>query len=441
MKKLLLVSTLFLSAFAFSQAPTIQWKKTMGGTGNDFNRCITQTADGGFITVGGTLSTNGDITGSHGSFDYWVVKTDAAGTIQWQKALGGTGYDFAYSVKQTMDGGYVVVGWSDSNDGDVTGNHGAHDFWVVKLFKNGTIDWQKTYGGSNNDAAYSVAQTFYDGGYIVAGYTSSTDGDVVGNHGVDDSWVLKLDGAGNIQWKKALGGTSNDYARQIYQTSDQAFVVIGDSESNDGDVSGNSGQADCWVVKLDISGTIQWQKSLGGTKIDIGLSIQQASDNGYIVAGWSDSLALGNGAADYWLMKLDPSGNITWQAPFGGTGTDFAYSVDITADGGFVVSGNSSSTNGDVTGNQGLHDFWIIKFNGLPLAVNMPVLNQSLSIYPNPSTGQFNFTNIKPADKIEIYDITGRIIINEVTQTSNFIGRFNVCKIKLSSTRIRIYTK
>jgi len=477
MKKTLLITILSFIVFAVYSQPTIQWKKTFGGTGNDFNRCITQTSDGGFITVGGTLSTDGDVTGNHGSFDYWVVKTDAAGTIQWQKALGGTGYDFAHSVKQTFDGGYIIVGWSDSNDGDVTGNHGVndiwmvklnvagniqwqkslggsdsdfaysvyqnsdstyvvsgrtfssngdvtsnnggHDYWILKISQTGSIIWQKTYGGSNNDYAYSVTQTLYDGGYVVVGHTTSSNGDVVGSHGGDDVWVLKLDGAGNIQWKKALGGTGNDYAKQIYQTGDLGFIIIGDTESNDGDVSGNHGLTDCWIIKLDASGTIQWQKVLGSPRNDIGLSIQQAPDNGYIVAAWSDSIVGYHGGADYWLMKLDPSGNTTWEAPFGGSVSDYAYSIDITADGGFVVSGNSNSNNGDVSGNHGLHDFWIIKFNGLPLSITNSQ-TQLLTVYPNPGNGLYNIINAEADSKIEIYDITGRIVLRTTIKEKIF---------------------
>jgi len=477
------IFTLLLTLLSLTNfAQTIQWKKTIGGTADDFTRNITQTSDGGYITAASTLSNNGDITGHHGSFDYWIVKLDGASSVQWKKAIGGSGYDFAHSIKQTKEGGFIVIGWSDSNDGDVTGNHGdsdiwivkldatgniqwqksfggssadfgysihqnsdstyivcgktfsidgditsnkgAHDFWLLKLDKTGNLMWQKTYGGSNNDYAHSVAQTFFDGGYIIAGTTNSSDGDVTNAHGLDDAWVLKLDGQGAIQWKKTIGGTKNDIATQVYQTGDQGFVLIGNSESNDGDLTNNYGLADCWVVKLDNSGNIQWQKNYGGPGLDIGNAIKQTSDNGYIIAAWSDSdsidVTLNQGGADYWIMKLDPNGNITWQQSYGGSSTDFCYAIDITSDGGFIVAGNTASNDGDVSGNHNsLHDVWIVKFNGLPLSANNNLTINEPVIFPNPNNGIFTIKNLDPNSLIEIYDITGRILFSQKIENIN----------------------
>ncbi|MGQ9856230.1 MAG: hypothetical protein ACUVQF_05790 [Fervidobacterium sp.] len=172
-------------------------------------------------------------------------------SIQWQKTLGGNDHDYAYSIEQTADGGYIVAGATLSNDGDVKGNHGSytHDMWVVKLDASGNIKWQKFLGGTSDDYAYSIQQTS-DGGYIVAGYTSSNNGDVTGNHGYEDMWVVKLDGTGNIAWQKCLGGSSYDYAYSILQTSDGGYIVAGCTESDNGDVSEKRWGNDVWVVKL-----------------------------------------------------------------------------------------------------------------------------------------------------------------------------------------------
>ena len=143
------------------------------------------------------------MTGNHGSHDYWVVKLDAAGNILWQKALGGTGTDVAQAITASADGGYVVAGYTGSTNGDVTGNHGSSDYWVVKLDAAGNILWQKALGGTGIDQAYAITASA-DGGYVV-GYTQSNDGDVTGNHGGNDYWVVKLDAAGNILWQKAPG--------------------------------------------------------------------------------------------------------------------------------------------------------------------------------------------------------------------------------------------
>jgi len=179
----------------------------------------------------------------------WSFTTIQSPGIEWQRALGGSNLDTTYSIQQTSDGGYIVAGYTESNDGDVSGNHGYYDFWVVKLDGNGNIQWQKCLGGSTHDAPFSIQQTS-DGGYIVAGCTYSNDGDVSGNHGKDDFWVVKLDSDGNIQWQKALGGSSNDWAHSVQQTSDGGYIVAGDTYSNDGDVSGYHRDGDFWVVKL-----------------------------------------------------------------------------------------------------------------------------------------------------------------------------------------------
>jgi len=180
------------------------------------------------------------------------VKLDGSGAILWQKCLGGTDYEDANSIQQTSDGGFIVAGGISSNDGDVSGNHGETDYWIVKLDGLGAIQWQKCLGGTDGEYALSIQQTS-DQGFITAGYTNSNNGNVSGNHGTNDSWVVKLDGSGVIQWQKCLGGTNNDVAYSIQQTSDDGFIVAGYTNSIDGDVTGNHGGDDSWVVKL--SGT------------------------------------------------------------------------------------------------------------------------------------------------------------------------------------------
>jgi hypothetical protein len=225
------------------------WQKSFGGSLFDRAYSIQQTTDGGYIVAGESGSTDGDVTGNHGSADGWVVKLDSSGKIIWQKSLGGSSIDFSNSIQQTTDGGYIVAGYSFSNSENVTGNHGDFDSWVVKLNSSGNITWQKSLGGSNRDEAKSIQQTT-DGGYIVAGYSYSINGDVTGNHGGFDSWVVKLNSSGNITWQKSLGGSENDEATSIQQTTDGGYIVAGYAWSNDGDITGNHSSRDYWVVKL-----------------------------------------------------------------------------------------------------------------------------------------------------------------------------------------------
>jgi hypothetical protein len=378
MRKLLYTLSIAIIAInAFAQAPSIEWQKSYGGTYGEWARAVQQTSDGGYVILGFSNSNDGDVTGNHaGSGDYWVVKTDNVGTLQWQKSLGGTDSELATSIKQTSDGGYIVVGYSQSTDGDITGHNGfncvpivpCNDYWVVKLDNAGVIQWKKCFGGTGNDEAYSTQQTS-DGGYVFVGYSTSNDGDVSGNHG-NDYWLVKTDNAGTIQWQKCYGGGGHDYASSIQQTNDGGYIIAGYSESNDGDVSGNHGGKDYWIVKTDNAGTIQWQKSLGGTYDDRANSIQQTSDGGYIVAGWSESNdgdVSGNHAVDYWVVKLDNAGTLQWQKALGGGSIDYAYSIKQTSDGGYIVAGLSESIDGDVTGNHGglggNDDYWVVKLD------------------------------------------------------------------------------
>jgi len=369
---LLIVNFSLIFLNSFSQVPSIQWQKSLGGSNSDRAYAIEQTSDGGYVFAGKSSSNDGDVSGNHGNIndDFWVVKLDNAGTIQWQKSLGGTDEDAAYSIQQTTDGGYIVAGYSASNDGDVSGNHGSHDYWVVKLDNAGGITWQKSLGGTDSDEAYSVQQTS-DGGYIVAGNTYSTDGNVTVNNGSNDYWVVKLDNAGTITWQKSLGGTNEEWAFSIQQTSNGGYIVTGHSASTNGDVTGNhGGSVDYWVVNLDNSGGIVWQKSLGGTDSDYAYSIQQTSDGGYVVAGGSfstDGDVTGHhditSVGDFWIVKLDNTGGITWQKSLGGTLDDEAYSIQQTTDGGYIVAGYSYSNDGDLTANLGSTDYWVVKLD------------------------------------------------------------------------------
>ena len=348
----------------YSQPPSVSWQKSLGGTGGDNANTSQQTTDGGYIVAGVSASNNGDVTGNHGGQDVWVVKTDGIGNIQWQKSLGGTANEIAASIQQTSDGGYIFSATTESNDGDVSGNHGARDFWVVKLNTTGNIQWQKCLGGSQNDRSSCIQQTS-DGGFIVSGTVQSTDGDVTGNHGFYDYWIVKLDAAGNMQWQKTLGGSGDDNSLSIRQTTDAGYITTGYSISTNGDVTGNHGDWDVWLVKLNGTGNIQWQKCLGGINAEAGYSVQQTADGGYIIAGFSTSnngdVTGNHGAQDYWIIKTDSNGNIQWQKSLGGSFNDGATSIKQTTDGNYVIAGYTASTDGDITGNHGAQDFWIVK--------------------------------------------------------------------------------
>ncbi len=353
----------------------IQWKKCLGGSLFDQANGVNQITDGSYIIAGDTNSIDGDVSGNHGNYDAWVVKLDSVGNIQWQKCLGGSLFDYAISIQQTTDGGYIVAGLTNSTDGDVSGNHGNYDAWVVKLDSVGNIQWQKCLGGSRYDEATSVQQTA-EGGYIVAGRTNSNDGDVSGNHGDYDAWVVKLDSVGNIQWQKCLGGSAYDEANSAQPTNEGGYVVAGDTNSTDGDVSGNHGNYDAWVVKLDRVGNIRWQKCLGGSRDEEAISIQQITDEGYIVAGLTNSndgdVSGNHGDFDAWVVKLDRIGHIQWQKCLGGSAYDDSWSARQTTDGRYISAGLTFSNDGDVSGNHGNGDAWAIKIDAPPSTPDRP---------------------------------------------------------------------
>ncbi len=399
----------------------VQWQKALGGSDWDEAYSIRQTDDGGFVIAGYSKSNDGDVSGNHGAGDYWIVKLDSYGNIQWQKSLGGSDEDWPNSIIQTSDGGYIVVGWTYSNDGDVSGNHSYYkDYWIVKLDANGNIQWQKCLGGSENDEAFSIIQTS-DGGYLVAGYSESNDGDVSGNHGNNDFWIVKLDSYGNIQWQKCFGGSSGETAYSIVQTSDGGYLVAGSSGSNDGDVSGNHGDSDYWIIKLDSYGNIQWQKCFGGSYSDKATSVSLTSDGEYIIAGysWSDdgdvaehygSPGTLSGYPDYWVIKLDETGNIQWQKTLGGYKWDEAHSVILSKDGSYVVAGFSTSNDGDVSENYGGEDYWIVKLTENNNTVSaISYLQNQIDVYPNPTVGKFTVDKAK-GYSLDITDISGKVI-------------------------------
>lgn len=357
---------LFLWNGLYAQSPPIiQWQKCFGGPYAEQGYSIAPTPDGGYILGASTRGSGGDVTGFHGTndatTDFWVVKMAADGTIQWQKSLGGTYLDDIAAIRPTPDGGYIVGGSGASSDGDQTGLHtpSRPDYWVVKLDGNGVIQWQKSYGGSADDNLLGL-QVIPGGGYVLAGYTSSTDGDVTGLHSAGyDAWIVRIDGNGVLQWQKCLGGANEDRANDIQVLPDGNFVLAGYSASNDGDLAGvNKGTTDAWVAKIDQGdGHIIWSKDLGSNNTDFASAlVPNPDDGGVVVAAYTYSAGGGDipgnhsaGSPDWWLFRLDGSGNLVWNRNYGSAGDDIAYAVDRTPGGDYVFTGYVAYPNGDIS--------------------------------------------------------------------------------------------
>ena len=366
----------------------VSWQKMDGGSGNDVGFSIQQTSDGGYITAGWSKST--DISGvtNNGEFDFYILKLDSAGALSWQKMYGGSFGDFAISIQQTSDGGYIVAG--SSNSTDITGvtNNGDSDAYIVKLDSTGALSWQKMFGGSGSDSAISIQQT-NDGGYIVAGSSNSTDISGVTNNGFNDFYLVKLDSTGALSWQKMYGGSGNDVGFSIQQTSDGGYIVAGSSNSTDITGVTNNGDRDVYIVKLDSAGVLSWQKMFGGSFGDFAISIQQTSDGGYIVGGYSKSTDISgvtnNGEFDFYILKLDSAGALSWQKMYGGSGDDLARSIQQTSDGGYIVGGYSKST--DIFGvtNKGDRDVYIVKLDTSGTGPTLSTPTPTPTLTPTPS--------------------------------------------------------
>ena len=378
---LLSVTFITTTATAFAQAPAIEWQQSYGGTEADFMNVAITTTDGGFFFAGDSYSsiTGNKTENSNGATDFWVLKTDANGNIEWQNAIGGSAYDVLYDAHQTPDGGYIIGGYSSSGiSGDKTeSNLGEQDYWVLKLSSTGTIEWQNSLRTNKNDMCTSLHFTD-DGGYIVGGFSSGgVNGDkTTASKGLDDFWILKLDAFGNISWQKTIGGSSTDMLVTIRQTTDGGFIVGGSSISNaSADKTENSnGAYDYWIMKLTSTGSITWQNTIGGSDMDALSDVIQTSDGGYLIGGYSSSGISGDkseanlGSDDYWVVKLDPSGNISWQNTIGGSGRDVLTGLHQNYDGGYIISGYTpTGISGDKTeatyGGFSYGDYWILKLD------------------------------------------------------------------------------
>ncbi|MFK8060645.1 MAG: T9SS type A sorting domain-containing protein [Polaribacter sp.] len=417
---------------------TIEWQKTIGGSGIDIFTSMVQTSDGGYFVGGYSLSNaSGDKTQNSSSSvnnsDYWVVKLSASGVIEWQKTLGGDLAEELHSVAQTSDGGYILGGHSNSNiSGNKTANSkGGSDYWIVKLTSTGTVEWQKTIGGSKTDRWVKKIFQTQDGGYVLGGQSfsgssaSGPDGDKTEpNRGNGDYWVLKLSTIGNIEWQKTIGGSLADTCNDIIQSNTGGFLVIGSSDSGKtGDKTetrrGGYSISDVWIVKLDNGGDISWDKTIGGTSYDYGLSAVQDSDNNYILGMRSNSNTSGEktedskGFYDFWVLSISESKTINWQKTIGGGDDDDLLKIIKGANNDYVLAGNSGSNiSGDKTENSIQEgDYWIVN---LQLSGTASVEDNSLSevdVYPNPATDIINIKGIQ-IKNVGVYNLKGQNILN-----------------------------
>lgn len=446
----------------------LEWEKSYGGNSTDIGSNIIESVEGGYIFSASSKSSDGDVSNHHGTsayYDIWIVKIDEQGNIEWERSYGGSKDEYGH-IKQLDDGSYLINGSTWSDDGDVVDWHygtgsdiwRATDGWIVNIDQAGNIIKQKCFGGSGVDFASAEIQ-LPDGGFMIFGLTSSDDGDVEGWHpgyldfderGTFDIWIIKADSNFNIEWQKCLGGTSEDLIFTFPHMTNDGFLIFGDTQSNDGDISNLKGEVDIWLVKLDLSGNIVWEKCIGGSYYESVYDVVKTENNDYVIVGETYSFDgdvsnnhndQNNPSLDIWIVKINELGEIIWESCYGGTGLDYFPFITKTSDNGYFIAGSTYSTDGDVSGNHGGKDYWVFKLNPDGTAATVDLnYKSSVSIYPIPMKNNLNVSAESVIKEVSFWNMNGQLMktedINSTHKTMNtsfFNSGVYILKVKLEN--------
>jgi len=408
----------------FNNDNQLIWRHTYGGTKWEDFWSIKQTDDGGFIAGGSAASNNGDVSGLHGGlFDAWVVKFDALGLIQWQHCYGGNGVDYANEIN-IVPSGYVILGETNTNNnGDVPANHGGFDAWVFSISPNGTLINSFCYGGSGYETAYSYIQNS-NGSFTFSGETQSNDGNVSGYHGATDKWLVNANtDNGNINWQKCLGGSGNDFGNGFVRTTDGNIVLNAGSSSDDGDVDGNGGLFVAWLVKVNpATGNIIWNKTYKKDNFNCGMfGVTGTSDGGVFATGIVTSEAFVESAYDAYVLKVNSAGTKQWEKILGGSQSDMGGPhkyMGIQVGNQYIIPFVSASSDVDVLNAHGGFDAWIVTLgtggcNQRDANETENNLSNEVVIFPNPvantTTIAFSFSQSQKVS-LKIFDVSGRLV-------------------------------
>ncbi|RDC65125.1 hypothetical protein AHMF7616_03755 [Adhaeribacter pallidiroseus] len=413
------------------------WDYRYGGTHDDYLNRIIATNDGGYLLAGSSRSDiGGDKTqASRGDRDYWIVKITNTGEKQWDKRYGGSGYDELKKVIQLATGDFILAGYSNSPAGGDKSQHsqGGNDFWLVKINSAGTKIWDKRYGGNLNETLTGMVETT-DGGFLLGGSSvSGKSGDKSQvSRGRSDFWLIRVDKNGQKLWDKTYGGSGQDEAYSLGRHGNEFFIAGQSDSPADGDkTTGTQGGLDFWFLKLNSSGGKVWDKRFGGSQDDELRASIQTQDGGYILAGKSFSGKSGNktqesrGSSDFWIVKTDQNGMYQWDKHYGGNGAEELRAVTQTPDGGLLLGGKSDSgVSGDRTQpNQGGMDYWLVKVPAetKPMAAaretikteasETPAELVNLHVYPNPFHDKLTIRFTLPETQtstVQVYDSQGR---------------------------------
>ncbi|NNC85879.1 MAG: hypothetical protein HKO56_06010 [Bacteroidia bacterium] len=344
-----------------------EWAKTFGGNRYDKARYVIEDKDLNIVVVGGTHSYDGDIDSTHGNSEVFVLKLDPFGNKIWMKQYGGTGYESGRYISQLSSGNFLVGGYSTSHNFDVPSNVSQHDGWLFMIDVDGNLIWSQTIGGSGTERLRGFVE-LSDGGYMTYGSSTSNDFQITGNNGGHDFWATRTDSVGNLLWSKLYGGSGNELCYHMIETSDGNFLMAGFTTSNDGDVLGNNGGEDGWLIKIDASGNLLSQTCLGGKEKDKLSRVEEDANGNYLTFGLARSRdadlfgANNTYSQEFWLAQVDSSLNFNWSYCIGGKKSEFGKELLINPiDRSIVLMGESRSVDGPVLYNHGGLDFWIVK--------------------------------------------------------------------------------
>lgn len=316
------------------------------------------------------MSADGDASKNEGFHDNWFIKTDAFGNVQWEKSYGFAGHDHSYSILQTADGGYFSAGFLDVTASGGAGNenskHGIGEFWGQKLDANGDLEWRNYFGGTSNDRSYKALQT-QDGGFVLFGFTESTDFDITNSKGSYDFWIVKLDQKGTLQWQKTYGGSGIDQAYDALMLDNGDFLVVGQTFSTDGDITNALGGSDAWVIRINSLGNIVWEQNYGSSDFEFAKHLSAGPDNTFFLVGNTRSATLsdkGNaGENDIWVFQINGSGDMLWQETYGGPGIDLGVDAVFSANGVLNLLGTTESSDLESTLGLGAADLVLVQID------------------------------------------------------------------------------
>lgn len=402
----------------------LDWQKSFGGNGNDFLKSIHLTQDGGFILGGHSTSMEGQSKreDARGQEDLWIIKLNARGDEEWQKTLGGTGKDVLHQIKQTKDGGFIIGASSSSRpSGEKQSAHyGNLDYWVVKLDPLGNVEWERSFGGIYKDELSSISQTD-DEGYIVGGYSNSilSGNKNEGSLGEGDFWIIKLNKYGDQEWQRTIGGDDDDNLNTIEPSVNGGYLIAGSSFSGaTGSKSEtNKNGSDFWVLKVDDRGEIEWQQTYDFGKTDVLTTLIENNDGTLLLGGHAKSETTGltrsnqKGINDYIALKIKPDGEEIWRQTVGSSGEDVLRKLVETRDGGYILAGTSNGeVSGDKNSKQGRSDFWVVKLKDKEKEDKNR--HPGLEAIPNPTDSFSNVIVNHEFEKgtVSMYDISGRLL-------------------------------